>query len=262
MKIEIEELRAWVDGELDEQRSRVVGEMVDSDPDMQVLVSRLRASRLQYKQAFEKKASPAMPDSLQQTVNSLRNQLQPSPSRRSLFPVTAAASVLVAALAGYFVGSRPGMLNSPDRVAAMSPVEGFASTVAAYQSLYVRETVSGIEAGDDKVTGLSARLLEQSDLKVQVPDLEALGYTFVRGQQLAFDGKPLVQLIYLPAEGLPLALCFMIDEGSETPLVLEKHFGLSTAEWRQQNKRFVMVSDASENAMSQLYRAAMDQWEI
>ena len=49
-----------------------------------------------------------------------------------------------------------------------------------------------------------------------VPDLRAEGLTFKRAQRLSFRGQELIQLVYLPASGDPVALCVMREKNRDS----------------------------------------------
>jgi len=74
------------------------------------------------------------------------------------------------------------------------------------------------------VAALTERLARQTGMEVIIPALE--GYEFIRGQRLSFNGEPLLQLVYLGAEGAPLALCYMPTQQADTDTaVVQRHHG-------------------------------------
>jgi len=207
-----------------------------------------------------------------------------------------AASVMVAAILGFLLGSNRNIetsepiaavdQNTPaDQSTASTPVDpsthstvvirngfrhpdNFARAVAAYQSLYVRETVNGADNSPAAVKVITERLTSQTDMPIIIPELE--GYEFVRGQRLAFGDDPLIQLVYIGAEGVPLALCFIpahdvvadAEQNQEHVADLGNYYGLNTAEWKHNGQIFVMVSDASKEKLGELSQSAFKQWQI
>jgi len=102
-------------------------------------------------------------------------------------------------------------------------------------------------------------------MDIVIPELE--GYEFVRAQHLEYGGAPLLQLVYLGAEGVPLALCFMPTQQQANGQVAEdvklgSYYGLNTAEWMQNERRVVMVSDAPHETMQELSLEAQQQWSL
>ena len=77
-----------------------------------------------------------------------------------------------------------------------------------------------------------------------------------------------LQLVYLGAEGRPLALCYMATvEGIASPpsngiqtTAMQNHHGLNTAEWQHSGHRFVIVSDATEKKLLKLSQSTREQW--
>ena len=297
MTVEMEDIRAWVDGELNEQRASEIGSAVLASKSLQDTAAQLRASQLPYREAYEQVPVPDVPESLRLSIQQLNDpvmqhsegqsatarnhgvqNLPKTSANNSFFKMAGiAASVMMAGLIGYLAGvntneqvadpSAPNTVanaisepDSPAFVETSPQSENFAQTVAAYQKFYVRETLKGTAPPNPlKVT---ERLADQTDMQVLIPQLE--GYEFMRAQRLSVDGELLLQLVYLGAEGAPLALCYLAtpDSSAETDTILEKHHGLNTAEWRHNGHRFVIVSDAPEQKLEELSQSTRQQWSI
>ncbi len=280
MTVEIEEIRAWVDGELDESHAERVANAVNANESLQQAADKMRTSQLPYREAYEHARVPEVPKSLRLNIEALQYpslktpvaenpddlQLPAEAANHSFFKLGGiAASVVMAALIGYLgyiVGANTVNQSAPDVTASVN-TQSFAQTVAAYQKFYVRETLMGTVAPNPaKVT---ARLANQTGMQVIIPELE--GYEFMRAQRLTFDGELLLQLVYLGAEGSPLALCYMMalegEQGDRTEsTTLQKHHGLNTAEWQHNGHRFVLVADAAEKKLEELSHATRQQWNI
>ena len=284
MRVEIEDVRAWVDNELDEPRAGQVRDAVLFDKSLKRDADKLRASQLPYREAYEQVSVPEVPESLRRKIQALQDpSMQNTPiqntsdknpgiqhlpreaANNSSFKfVGLAASVLLAAVVGYLAGTNTSD-EAPDTTASIETSresDNFAQTVAAYQQFYVRETLKGTIPPDPaKVT---ERLADQTGMQVVIPELE--GYEFMRAQRLSVDGELLLQLVYLGAEGGPLALCYMAALNNDAEgqrngtTTLQNHHGLNTAEWRHQGHRFVIVSDVSEKKLDELSRATRRQW--
>ena len=80
-----------------------------------------------------------------------------------------------------------------------------------YHAMYSRETVTdgGPASGLAQVVALRKALHGQQGLKLTVPDLRAQGLQFVRAPRLQFDGRSVLQLVYLPGRGAPVARWLM-----------------------------------------------------
>ena len=276
MTVEIEDVRAWVDGELDEPEAGQVGRAVGFDKSLQQDAGKLRASQLPYREAYAQESVPDVPESLRDKIQALQypeaqnpdvQHLPSDAANNSSFKIVGiAASVLLAALVGYLAGTNTAN-QPPDTSASVDApreADNFAQTVAAYQQFYVRETLKGTVPPDP--ARVTERLADQTGMEVVIPELE--GYEFMRAQRLSVNGELLLQLVYLGAEGGPLALCYMVAQNSESeeqsdatgPTSVENHHGLNTAEWLHKGHRFVIVSDASEKELQELSQSTQRQW--
>lgn len=72
MKIESEDIRAWVDGELNEFHAHEVANAVFADRKLRKIADSMRASILPYRQAYEHAAVAEVPESLRISVNALK----------------------------------------------------------------------------------------------------------------------------------------------------------------------------------------------
>jgi len=147
--------------------------------------------------------------------------------------------------------------------------------VADYQTLYVANTVANLSetrvADANKliasVTGTSSdasaqsqslgQSLGQSEVQTKIPDFSDHGYQFARAQELGFEGKTLVQLVYSKPGDTPLALCFMAESDvKDLPVKLSKHHQLNAASWITDNQHFVLVADESDAVLNQMHSTA------
>jgi len=87
-----------------------------------------------------------------------------------------------------------------------------------------------------------AAVRRDDGLQVSIPDLRGAGLTFKRIQRLSFHNQPVVQMVYLPENGEPIALCATVDPGpDETPHA--RHIGeLDAVEWRQDRIGYLLVA--------------------
>lgn len=138
--------------------------------------------------------------------------------------------------------------------------ERLVNRVADYQSLYVENTVANLS---ESPTSDALKLLESidslGDSPTRLPDFSELGYEFARAQELGFEGKTLVQLVYRKPGSAPLALCFMPDSKTR-PLTLKvsMHHGLNAAGWVADNRHYVLIAQESDAIMKRLYDTASD----
>ena len=215
-------LRAWVDGELEPGLRQQVETAVANSPALQAQVSALRASCLPYRAAFDAQALPSPPAALLDHVAALVAVAGAAPMpARPLATLPAAGAVprrawLAAGLAASFAagvvvprafGLFPDPLRSP------SEPEPWVNAIAQYHALYVRETVDGATEAPSPLQSLLAGFAPPVRARLRVPDLAANGLAFRRAQRLGYATGPLIQMVYLPAQGRPLAVCFLAVPG-------------------------------------------------
>jgi len=268
MTIKLEELRAFVDGEIDTTRSAEIERLIARDPALGEQAAAMEASRLPYRAAYVNDAD-TLPEGLRNTVESWvavsdAAQQQPKAVNKNGRKWMYAAALLGALGLGAIAG-RTMTLGSTHTITEQA-LPQWVERVAEYQSLYVRATVDPLgessgSAKPDNATSadqLLASVSERTGLKVARPDLSAEGYRFVRAQELGFEGQPLIQLVYLGEGDVPLAFCYM--PGDDTVFISGQHAGLSVSSWSHDEQRFVIVADESPETMKRLQQQASSFW--
>jgi hypothetical protein len=123
--------------------------------------------------------------------------------------------------------------------------------IEQYQSLYVRETVLGSAQSPAQAQAVLLAFTTTATLPtLKVPDLSIQGLSFQRAQRLSFNDIPLLQIVYLPKEGRPLALCAMPakrlkleNKDSDTHVKTNSAYGMSSAHWQKNDLALVVVAD-------------------
>ncbi len=148
-------------------------------------------------------------------------------------------------------GSESGMSES-----GMSPGMGsWIASVVDYQNLYTRATVEPSPRPDAQgVAALEKSLGKALGTGLAIPDLDEAGLEFRRGQILAFDKRPLVQLAYLPdGQGRPVALCIIAMNGKKRTPAYSKRLDMGVVRWSDGKLDYVLIGWQSEK---QLLKAA------
>ena len=217
--------------------------------------------------------SPAAPEVAAGAGNpSVSSRVTSTPSVRKTsrkitgLPLYAAQAVCVvlSVAAGFVIGTYQAVEQpANDQMAVSDALPAHAlhlawvERVADYQTLYVPNTVSDIEAdlmaSMAKLNGLG----QAAGMRTAIPDLSESGYQFARVQELGYEGNTLVQVVYSKPEHPPLALCFMSAGGADDlPLQIGERHGLGTASWVDGNQRFVIVADESPETLTALYQSS------
>jgi anti-sigma factor RsiW len=252
-------LRAYVDGELDPTRREQVEVLLAHRPDLQHTVDALRASCLPYRAAYDSQQLPPVPDRLMQEVSTYAQLAQSvqSPSAHVQPPRRRAALRLGWGMAASFaVGwAVPWRLTGPAAAPPIAPA--WAQAIASYHALYVRATVEQQFDKPEQLASLVEGLTADQKQRLVVPDLSPMGWAFRRVQRLGFEGRPLLQMVYLSAEGVPIALCALpasTAEGMEAPLRIDRLQGQTVAHWVDRGLAFVLVADLSAEVMGDVAR--------
>ena len=268
MSRELEIAMAYVDGEMSTSRRAEFEAAIAADSEIAQTVKALYASQLPYQTAFSRARTPAVPASLSVRVEELAavsrssfdlafagaagselggQQKGTNQSRFSPRWWHMIALLLSGLIVGYLIAIKP-MRTSE----SASDVEPWISKVSSYHSMYSRETVMDGDGGIVQAKALQSRLRAQNGLELQIPDLSSQGLSFVRAQQLQFDGKMVLQLVYSPKDGAPLALCLTpADAQPEREVVLD---GVRAMAWHAKGWAYVMVGGLPSQTMQAIRR--------
>ena len=288
MKMDSVLLVAYVDGELSAEECQEIEKEIAVSPDAAELVAQLRASQLPYAQAFAQQKLPPVPDSLTEAVAAMarahaqrtdtpgandtavtRDAFTP-PSTPIRSPLRIAppwlAVAFVAGVLCYGIGTRflPGFGVNPNTnptatLAAANPQEPtWVAAAAGYQQLYSRETVAQVPVNAELTAQTVDEIQHQDGLNVRIPDLSQAGLTFKRVQRLRFKDKPLVQIVYLPQQGAPIALCVM-KEARPDATIAEQHVeSMNVVTWRHADLSYALIGKPEGTDLSALAKRISD----
>lgn len=220
-KFSDDDLGLYLDGEADAELVASVETALATDADLSERLNALRATTANFTEIYKTvlDLAPNAPSYLSHAEK---------PGR----PVLLALASMVAGAAVMFGG-----------LTLWQPAEqpGWRAVVANYQSLYVAETLTGAMPDPAQQEVLLAQLAKKLGFGLDdLPEID--GLTFVRAQELGFNGKPLAQLTFLTAQNQPVALC-IIKTGKETTNTIEPEelFGLSTYSWTQDGYGILLI---------------------
>ncbi|WP_310626240.1 zf-HC2 domain-containing protein [Limnohabitans sp.] len=126
--------------------------------------------------------------------------------------------------------------------------ESVAHRIAQYQALYARDTVQDGALSKRQAQTVLRQWLQQEAQASHIqaaPDLEALGLHLVRAQRLALNGQPILQWVYLAAQGQPIALCGMARPDAAQAQPSPQFFsasGMRGTHWQYRNVLWVLVA--------------------
>ena len=241
-------LLEYVDGMLPADVRVQVEAAIDNVPEFKAKVEALRVSRLPYQAAFDRQALPALPTSLERRVADLirvssptqvQSSRQGDAARRRWMQFGIAASIAVAFATGVF------SVQLADSIGARGRPAAWVEAVSNYQDLYVRDTLASIVPDAAVTRKLMAEVRERDGLPIAVPDLRSAGLEFKRVQRLAFRGRTLIQIAYLPQHGEPIALCIMDQLTGNADMRTAVVGDMNTANWEQNGVAYLLVGKDS-----------------
>ncbi|SAK74748.1 transmembrane anti-sigma factor [Caballeronia hypogeia] len=243
MNVDDSLLMAYVDGELSpEQRGEIEAAIAHSD-ELAERVAALQASVLPYRAAYDRQTVPPVPESLTRRIEELvsvsapQERSAPRGGNRRFSMQWAAAAFVAGAicsgvLTGYFSGVNP-----------LKPgVDPWVKSVAEYQVLYGRDTVANLREDKTSTEQVMADIHQRDGMPVEVPDLRQVGLKFKRVQRLNYHDRPLIQMVYLPERGDPVALCVIEENESDAPVKSSQVGEMKTVTWRANRLAYVLLA--------------------
>ena len=260
-------LMAYVDGELAADESREVEEHIRASSEAAELVALLRASRVDYKQAFATQNLPPVPDSLTQKIEAISRAhsaksaapgandpsvpaptIAPVRSRLRTVPTWLAAACVAGAFCGglflrpgTFALLSPGMPSSGAAAMASSGLSPWITAAVGYQQLYTRDTLAYADDNPAATSKIVDDIRREDKLALRIPDLSSAGLTFKSVRRLHFNNKPLVQIVYLPETGPPIALCVMKGIKSDQAVAAQVVDTMHVVTWRQAELSYALI---------------------
>jgi len=242
MNVDDSLLMSYVDGELSpEQRAEVEAAIAHSD-ELAARAAALQASVLPYRAAYDRQTVPPVPESLTRRIEELVSVSAPQErkasrgARRFSMQWAAAAFVAGAVCSGVLTGYLGGY-NPFNRGA-----DPWVQSVADYQVLYGRDTVANLREDKVSTEQVLSDIHQRDGMPVAVPDLRQVGLKFKRVQRLNYHDRPLIQMVYLPERGDPVALCVIEENEGDAPVRSGQVGEMKTVTWRANRLAYVLLA--------------------
>lgn len=282
MKPDDSQLIAYADGELSATEAEAVERALAESADLRESVELLRASRLPYREAFAVQKLPPLPDALRRRIDAMASASQQpdtgpagiepatepaiepamQAARRSQPRVWLAAAFVAGAFCAGLVHQLNGLRsNAPVGQAATGAAgngRSWMSVAADYQQMYTRETIAHVTP-DPAISAATADAIRKVDgIRLRMPDLRRAGLSFKSVERLRFNGKPLVQIVYLPDQGTPVALCVMKDTRPDQSIAQKQMNGMTVVSWRQNELAYALIGKPDSGDLQTLARQISD----
>ncbi|MDA8584926.1 hypothetical protein N9L47_01510 [Rhodobacteraceae bacterium] len=225
-----EELTAYLDGEADAELTRAILFTCKDDEVLRARLDDLTIDTRAIAAAFDELTgtAPAMP-------------ALPAPALRAQRRWTVGGAVAAALVLGLGVGCV---------TRGSQQLDGWMDYVAAYQALYIHDTVASLPdrgpSDDDRLAYLAEILGTDLTLPKGPSPLD-----YRRAQLLGFEGKPLVQIAFLSPVGAPVALCVIASEGADVEIAVTELEGMSTAHWRKNGFSYMLIGGTDSGLIRQ-----------
>jgi anti-sigma factor RsiW len=230
-----ETLVAYVDGELSAETCAQVESLIAENIVAQTKVKDMRETAELLRLAF---AEPEM------KTNVVTIKTRPKSSilqRHSLTGkvATAAAAVLVVGVVSLAKGE--------DERAH------FMTDVAAYHSVYSKETEHLAEVPASRKSHIEEWLGSRINRALTVPDLAGEGWAFEGGRLLAEGDKVIAELLYTAPGRQPIALCIThSDQPESSPAQYNPGYGMKAAAWDAGGYLYIIVGGINEAELEML----------
>ncbi|WP_334042965.1 anti-sigma factor [Burkholderia ambifaria] len=284
MKMDDILLMAYVDGELTSHEREEVDRAIDASADIARRVALFEASVLPYRYAFQRQEWPPLPQSLVSKVAEIaRAYTGPStpaaaggvrrkdaPASRpdarapSSAPVRSRVRTMMPWLAAAFVagafccGAVLHFVPQDALMTARTQISPWIMAAVNYQRLYTRDTVAFDSSNLAAAAHMVENIRRDDGLRIRIPDLRSAGLTFKRIQRLNFNHKPLVQIVYLPEKGLPVALCVMKDERPDTALARQQVGSMEVVTWRRASVTYALIAAPGDTDLGAIGKRIAD----
>lgn len=285
-------LIAYVDGELSPQQCDEIEQLMNASPELAERVSLLMSSVLPYSAAFARQSVPPVPDSLARSVEEIIGkhaagatasssafskissgypQVQESQGvltrlfgRPKLGWLTVAFSAGAACCglvlqAGFFAGAINSDAGLKGASVAQIQPSPWVRQAASYQQLYTRDTLNYVMPDLDDVGKTIDDIRRVDGVALRVPDLSSAGLTFKRVQRLRFNNKALIQLVYLPQHGDPVALCVMKEPMPDQSVAQLTVSGMNVVVWRQSELGYALIGTSEGVDLTTVARLVADR---
>ncbi len=190
------ELRAYLDGDLDDARAQEVEAALAVDHNLED-----RMMALDSLAPFVGAAIDYLPKPTSDQITSWTQQTPAEPRRW----LSVAAGVMLGVVG---MGAAAWLMPQP--------TPDWRSAVASYQALYGPETLEPLQFSEADLRGQMA----QAEARIGAEGLYDLvtgleGLQLLRSQILSHEGAPLIQIVFATDAGEPVALCLMRADGSQ-----------------------------------------------
>lgn len=244
---ELEELHAYVDGQLGVEARLRVAERLTADPQAQRRVEDYAAIREGLRSLYGPVADEPTPPRL------LRR-----PHRRQWYRPLFAMAASIALLA---LGVGVGIQLERGQASLAAAVPSVVREAAMAYAVYTPEVRHPVEVPGDQADHLAAWLSKRMGVPYRVPRLDDLGFDLVGGRLLASDDGPGALLMYEDDQGRRVVLYACLNEhtGRSTALRFAEDQGVAVFHWLEGPLSYALAGELERAALQPLTEAVYRQ---
>lgn len=249
--VQLEDLHAYVDGQLPPTRRAAVEAHLAANPDDARRVDTYRRQTEEIRRLFE----PVLSEPVPQRLLRRRAKAEAATARPRLSFLRQAAAILwlaIGAWTGWVAHER------------LAPVPGAAAPVMASAAMdahrvYAVEVRHPVEVAADQSDHLFTWLSNRLGGDVRAPSLETAGYRLIGGRLLPSDKGPAAQFMYENAGGERLSLYIARSPGNrETAFRYSEGGGMAAVWWVDGDFGFVLTGHADHQLLQRAAHLAYD----
>lgn len=253
-----DELHAYVDGELPDERLPAVTAWLAANPEQAALVAHWRMQGDAIRARYGAVASEPVPDRLQ-LDRIARDADRGRPHWRSLTAMAAAVLLAfgIGAGAGWFAHGDAGT-TGPGRIALAGPDKITADALEAYR-LYVVEVRHPVEVPGSERAHLKQWLSKRVGEPLQVPDLQSIGLKLVGGRLLPGPTGAAAFYMYEGPSGERFTIYCAKAGGPETALRFKDGARDASFTWVDDKLGYVVSGPADRDRLETVAKNVYDQ---
>jgi anti-sigma factor RsiW len=258
MNVDDRLLMSYVDNLLSTKHCAKVERLIARSEEVAARVAALRASDVPYQAAFESFCPIPLPERLARNVETLieshnEGWRTPCGRKRGGMGWLAVAFFTGVMSSGAAFEMWSGATSTSASIqSSSSSAPAWVQAVVGYQTLYARDTLANVKDDHAATIKLVSAIQREDGMAVRVPDLNDDSLTFKRVQRLSYRNSRLVQIVYLPAHGQPVALCVMAESKPDQAPSAQRVGDMNTVTWRHANLAYVLAAKGSSEELQQL----------
>lgn len=246
IEIQEQDLHAYVDHQLSEEKRQAVEALMLTDPKVALQVQQWQQQNKMIVDHFDKSDSGEMPEKLK--LKNLKSIQKNKGSHKPSWFYAMAASFLmvVSGSIGWFAHG----LTQPVQQNMINFVD---SAIAAHQVFSV-EVRHPVEVGANEQDHLVAWLSKRVDHQLKIPELKDFGYTLLGGRLLSMrKGRPAAQFMFEDKEGQRVT--WMISKNPsyhDRALLSKKEKSVNSFYWMDSKVAYSVTGEISRNDLHEL----------